>query len=132
MAVFLFDNDISFRIVNALKELVPPGQHELKALRSEFAENARDIDWIPVAGEKNWIVVSKDVRQKRRPLEREALKKNGVRAIYIRQRATNLEIYAEAARIIRCWPTIAGWGSKAKAGEQVKLTTEDKVEPFNH
>ncbi len=130
MAVFLFDNDISYRIVNALKQLVPPGEHELKALREEFSQDAKDVEWIPKAGDQGWIIVSKDASQRRRDAERQVLRKHFVRVLYVKQGGKNSEIYAEAARIIRNWPKIAAWGGKAKQGEMAKLTTKDRIEPF--
>ncbi len=128
MATFFFDNDISFRIVRALSQLVDPAEHELIALRDRFSANAKDTDWIPEAGKNGWIVISRDHNQRRRDAEHRALKEHKVRALYIRQSSGNpLELYTDAARIIRQWPKIRDWGSSAKPGALVKLDTSDKI-----
>jgi predicted nuclease of predicted toxin-antitoxin system len=56
MATFFFDNDISFRIVRALKELVHGA--ELVALRDVYPVDAKDSQWIPEAGTNGWVVIS--------------------------------------------------------------------------
>jgi hypothetical protein len=127
MATFFFDNDISFRIVRALSQLVDPSHHELLALRDRFPVNTRDTDWIPEAGANGWIVVSRDHNQRRRDAERRALQEHNVRALYIRQSGNALELYADAARIIRCWPKIRDWGNAAGPGALVKLDTADRI-----
>jgi predicted nuclease of predicted toxin-antitoxin system len=131
MATFFFDNDISHRIVNALKQLVPPDSHEVVALRDIFPQNAKDTEWIPKVGEKEWVVVTRDANQRRRDAERKALRLHSVKIIYIRQSGKPLDLYADAARIIKNWPKISEWGDAAKPGEMVKLSTNDKIEPFS-
>lgn len=127
MATFFFDNDISFRIVHALRELLPPGQHDLVALRDKFAVNTKDTEWIPEAGKNGWIVISRDHNQRKRTTEHRALRDNNVCALYIRQSGNALDLFADAARIIRCWPKIRDWGEKAKPRTLAKLDTSDKI-----
>jgi hypothetical protein len=38
-----------------------------------FAPDAPDAVWLRVVGERGWVVLTKDERIRRRPLEREAL-----------------------------------------------------------
>ena len=128
MATFFFDNDISFRIVHALRELVPPHEHTLLALRDEFPTNVKDVDWIPVAGEKGWIVVSRDHNQRRRTAEFQALVENNVTALYIRQSGNAVQLFDDAARIIRNWPKICNWGVSASPRTLAKLNTKDQIE----
>lgn len=130
MTTFFFDNDISFRIVNALKELVSPDEYELIALRDRFPVDAKDVDWIPKAGQNGWIVISRDHNQRRRDAEHRALRENGLRALYIRQSPSSTEIYSDAARIIRNWPKIRDSGNSAPAGTLVKLDTSDRIVPL--
>lgn len=127
MATFFFDNDISFRIVDALKQLVPPGECELKALREVFPQDAKDVDWIPHAGQHGWIVISRDHNQRRRDAEHKALLAHGVTALYIRQSGNALELFPDAARIIKNWPKIRAWGETAAQGSLAKLDTSDRI-----
>lgn len=125
MATFFFDNDISFRIVHALRHLVR--DHELVALREQFDPAAKDTEWIPEAGRQGWIVISRDFNQRRRDAEHQALRANGVRAIYIRQTGSPAELFSDAARIIKQWPKIQAWGLSARPGTLAKLDTSDKI-----
>jgi len=127
MATFFFDNDISFRIVAALRQLVPATEHELVALRDRFPIDAKDIDWIPEVGRNGWILISKDSNQRRRESEHSALKQHQVRALYIRQSPPGAELYADAARIIKNWPKIRDWGVNAKSSALCRLTTDDRI-----
>ncbi len=127
MATFFFDNDISFRIVEALRSLVDPREHELIALRERFAVDTKDVDWIPEAGERGWVVVSRDHNQRRREAEHKALVDHNVKAIYLRQAGQPAEMYADAARIIKNWPKIAAWGSAARPKTLVKPDTSDRI-----
>lgn len=127
MATFFFDNDISFRIVHALRQLVDPEEHELLALRDRFPVDTKDVSWIPEAGKNGWIVVSRDHNQRRRDAEHSALKANRVSAIYIRHSGNAVELYSDAARLIKNWPKIALWGSTAKPSTLARLDTNDKI-----
>ena len=132
MATFFFDNDISFRIVNALRELIPPGDHVLLALRDKFAVDTKDTDWIPEIGEKGWVLISCDANQRRRDNEHKALKKHGVRALYIRHSGAPKDLHIDAARIIKNWPKIRDWGTTAKPGTLVRLDSKDQIVPLSN
>lgn len=125
MATFFFDNDISFRIANAIKCLVQG--HEIIALRERFRIDAHDVDWIPEAGRHGWVVISRDFNQRRGDAEREAMRAHKVRALYIRQSGRPQTLYADAARIVANWPKIEAWGSAARPGELARLDTSNRV-----
>ncbi len=128
MATFFFDNDISFRVVAALRQLVNPADgHELFALRDKFPESEKDLDWIPEAGKQGWVVISKDHNQRRRAAEHRALRANNVKALYIRQSGLNAELFADAARIISCWPKIVAWGMTSAPGTLAKVDTKNQI-----
>lgn len=127
MVTFFFDNDISFRIVNALKSLVPPTECQLLALRDIFPVEAKDTEWTPHVGRQGWIVISRDHNQRRRDAEHRALVANQVRALYIRQSGKALELYPDAARIIKNWPKIQEWGVKAQPSTLAKLDSHDII-----
>jgi hypothetical protein len=126
MATFFFDNDISFRIANALAQLVHC--HDVISLRDRFPTNTPDTVWIPGAGRNGWIVVSRDPNQRRREAEKRALAANGVRVLYVKHSGTAATLYAAAARIIKNWPKIEAWGLSAKPGSLARLNTNDSIE----
>lgn len=126
MATFFFDNDISFRIAQALSHLVQ--SHEILALRDKFAVDTLDTTWIPEVGREGWIVISSDFNQRRRDSEHKALRDNGVRALYVRHGGKPHTLYADAARIIKNWPKIEQWGLDAKPGTLARLNTSDQIE----
>lgn len=126
MATFFFDNDISFRVVHALRGLVHG--HTVLALRDVFPVNALDTTWIPQVGRDGWIVISRDHNQRRREAEHNALKTNGVRVLYIRHAGTQDTLFADAARLIKNWPKIERWGLAAASGTLARLNTSDEIE----
>ncbi len=126
MATFFFDNDISFRVAEALGKLVHG--HEVKPLRDVFPANTPDTEWIPEVGRKGWILISRDHNQRRRDTEHLALKDHGVRALYIRYSGTQDTLFADAARIIKNWPKIEKWGTTAAPGTLARLNSSDAIE----
>lgn len=48
-----------------------------------FPSDARDVDWLRVAGQKGWIVLTKDKNIRHRAVEREALRQANVRAFVL-------------------------------------------------
>lgn len=126
LATFFLDNDISFRIAQALGSLVHG--HEVIALRDRFPTNTPDTVWIPEAGKNGWIVISRDHNQRRRDAEHKALKANGVRVLYVRHGARQDTLFADAARLIKNWPKIEGWGLTAAPGTLARLNTSDQIE----
>lgn len=130
MTTFFFDNDISWRVVEALKQLVDPSEAQLIALRDRFPVSAKDTDWIPFVGQEGWVLISRDLNQRRRDAERQALQAHGVRALYIKQSGNPGDLYQDAARIIRHWPKIEEWGKGAAPGALAKLDSRDTVVPL--
>lgn len=131
LATFFFDNDISFRIVEALKILSRPNSGiELIALRDRFAQDTRDVDWIPTVADAGWIIISRDNNQRRREAELKALKQHHATALYLRQSSKSLELYRDAARMIGNWPKITEWGARVTPGTLVRLDTHDKIVPL--
>lgn len=50
-----------------------------------FPENATDVDWLTAAGQRGWVVLSKDEQIRRNPLERDAIKAARVKAFFLTQ-----------------------------------------------
>lgn len=70
----------------------------------EFSPDAPDIEWLATAGRKGWIVLTKDERITRHPLERDTLLASGVRAFVLT--AANLTGEKMAQAFVRALPRI--------------------------
>jgi len=47
-----------------------------------FARDTTDEAWLPVVGERDWILITKDQRIRKHPLQRQALRRARVRAFF--------------------------------------------------
>jgi hypothetical protein len=75
-----------------------------------FAEDADDIDWLPVVAAKSWAVLTKDKRIRRRAIEREAINESGAGAFVLAAGGLGGDAIADAfaralPRMIRIWNT---------------------------
>jgi PIN domain-containing protein len=50
---------------------------------AHFAIDSPDVEWLPVVGQREWVLISKDKRIRRNHLERAALLHAGVRAFFL-------------------------------------------------
>jgi PIN like domain len=66
---------------------------------------ARDDEWLPVAGEHEWVVLMRDKRIRYRPGERHALLTNNVRA-FVLTGAGNYSKWRTLGLLVRRWPDI--------------------------
>ncbi|HEU0054950.1 MAG TPA: hypothetical protein VFQ39_17310 [Longimicrobium sp.] len=48
-----------------------------------FPPDAADQEWLPVAAERGWVILSNDLAILRRPLERDAVMRSGARLIVL-------------------------------------------------
>lgn len=69
-----------------------------------FAPGAKDADWLPVVGQRGWVVLTKDDRIRYRQHERDALLTSGVRAFVLTNR--NLSGDEMAAIFVKALPKI--------------------------
>jgi hypothetical protein len=65
----------------------------------------KDEIWLPIAGQRGWVVIMRDKRIRTRPREREALRLAGVRAFCLTG-AGNYSKWETLALLIREWPRI--------------------------
>jgi hypothetical protein len=50
---------------------------------SHFAQGTEDVVWLPVVGRNEWVLITKDQRIGKRPLEIKALINSGVRSFVL-------------------------------------------------
>ena len=78
--VFFVDRCLGRKIVPSA--LMQAGE-EVRMHDDFFPQNATDPDWLKVAGQKGWVVVTKDKHIRHRGLETQALLAAGVRAFVL-------------------------------------------------
>lgn len=63
---FLVDEDLASRsVVSALRT----AGMQVRTVPEEFGKGCLDVDWLPEAGERGWVVLTKDKAMRRTPLE---------------------------------------------------------------
>jgi len=75
--VYLLDEDLASRsIVGALRD----AGLEVTTVPDEFGRGCLDVDWLPEAGQRGWVVLTKDKAMRRSPLELAVLQASRVLA----------------------------------------------------
>jgi len=91
-------------IARALHELIAVEGHEAHALKDKFSTNIDDISYFSeLAKDGDWIVISKDLANAKRPPERAAILKSGVIAFYLSKSVQKQRINEQAATILWQW-----------------------------
>jgi hypothetical protein len=84
------------------KDVVHPGHPSCP----ELPQGVLDPDWLPVVGQRGWAVIMRDKRIRSRPIERQRLLDNGVRAFCLTS-AGNRTSWEMLEILVRHWDRIA-------------------------
>lgn len=107
MVKVLFDHNMPPALARGLHQIILLGGHEAHALRDKFPTNISDVDYFDALGrEKDWIVISKDLQNSKKKIEREAILRNKLVAFYLSPALQKKHIGAQAASILWHWETI--------------------------
>lgn len=107
MVKVLFDHNMPPIIAKALHVLVKEEGHEAWALRDKFPNNIADVDYFSVLGrDGDWVVISKDLKNAKRPPERAAILRSGVLALYLSKSVQSKRVNEQAAIILWQWDKI--------------------------
>ena len=87
-------------VVHTLRSVFGPGAEEL----------VPDVEWLQRAATEGWAILTKDERIRRVPLEREAVRRGGLRVFYVAN--ANLRGMEQADRIVRNLPRITALARK--------------------
>ena len=110
---FFFDNNLSPKIVRALKELSQG--HSFSHLRDDNPVSTPDEQWFDrLAREGGWIVISRDLF--REPTAREAWKKSGLTVFLLASGWGNLGFWEQAWKLVRWWPQILAEAQRVQPG----------------
>lgn len=83
--MIFIDRSIPKSVAEALKAV----RSDVSWFEDQFPHNTKDIDWLPVAGQNDWLVIVRDKKIRTRPGERRSLVDNNVGCFIIYQ-AKNL------------------------------------------
>jgi predicted nuclease of predicted toxin-antitoxin system len=111
---YFFDNNISPRLVNILRELGVDALH----LKQVFPEGTDDVDWLPRAGQEAWIVITADREIRRNSVERTALTQNRVTALFLQRSFLKRNKWPQAEWLIKPWLKIDEQAQKLRPGTQ--------------
>lgn len=124
MTLIRFDENISYRIPDALRALRLPPDIVVESSSEAGEQGMADIDWITAfAARGGKCVVSGDERMRDRPPERAALESAGLVAIFPPEGRfwSALGIMGQAAFLIRWFPVIAELARTARPGSHFRL-----------
>lgn len=124
MTLIRFDENISRRIPDALRQLRLPDDIQVESAFEAGALGHADVDWLAdFAQREGRCVVSGDERMRDRPAERAALEASGIVAVFPPEGRfwVPLRLYGQAAFLIRWFPIIEELARNAPAGEHFRL-----------
>lgn len=102
MVKVIFDHNMPPSIARALHEIIRIDGHEAHALRDIFRTNISDIDYFNKLG-RDWIVISKDLKNSRKKAERASILKNNIVAFYLSPALQAKKVGEQAAAILWHW-----------------------------
>lgn len=76
---FFIDRALGKRIVEELRK----AGHVVHAHDDHFQQTALDIEWLPVIGEKGWVLLTKDARIRKNSVEKNVLIQSNVAAFFL-------------------------------------------------
>ncbi|WP_317055076.1 hypothetical protein [Roseovarius rhodophyticola] len=115
MVKVLFDHNMPPCIAKALNELINIDGHSAFALRDLFPTNISDIEYFDKLG-RDWIVISKDLKNSRKKAERAAILNNQVIAFYLSPALQKKKIGQQAAAILWHWDKMLAQRSLMRNG----------------
>jgi hypothetical protein len=125
---FLFDNNLSPNLAQALHRLVEP-EHQVKHLIEKFRPNTPDTEWMAtLATEADWFVVTADVRIGKNPHEVKAWKEAGHTIFFLKPGWLNLDFWTQAWKFTKCFPQILSQGERAPRGSAFLVTVNGNID----
>jgi hypothetical protein len=99
-------NDIALGrgLAQLRRDVVYPGHVELP----EVVPGTKDQDWIPVVAERGLVVITRDKRIRRRPVERLAWREGGLRG-FVLTGAGNQPTWESARILLSRWDQVERW-----------------------
>lgn len=123
---FILDNDISFRIAEALRALGP----DVRALRKHFPQETPDTELLAELGTKGWHLVTADRQILKRPHEAAALHKARVTTFFLGPFFETLQFWDQAVWLVKNWPRFESMAQNMDRGTCVIIKHSGKMYPL--
>jgi hypothetical protein len=124
---FFFDNHISPKIVNFLREL---NGVDLFHLTDKFPPNAKDPDWIPAVTLDGLIIISADRNMTRVRLEAHLLKEHKARAFFLSKFYAGQPRISQASLMCKYWPAIVERAASMRPGQMYIVKNQGTHQPI--
>ncbi len=106
---FFFDNNLGTNLANGFRAFGEDVVH----LVDEFHQNADDTQWLPIIGQRGWVLVTKDRRIRYRPAEIAAYRSNRIGGFVLSGK--NVNGWAIIQQLVRNWPRMKELVEKTRA-----------------
>ena len=97
------------------------------ALRDEFPEDTKDVPLFQALSGRDLVFVSEDRSQLTRIAEARELKKAGITAIYFEPFWNKLQLWPQAAWLVKHWPPIDSFASIVERGTCASVKARGKI-----
>ncbi|HEY1788283.1 MAG TPA: hypothetical protein VGJ73_09020 [Verrucomicrobiae bacterium] len=125
---FFFDNNLAPKIAKGLNGFVFP-EHEVIHLKDKFPANTPDVDWMKaLAGERDLMIVTGDVRIGKNPQEVLAWKAAGHTIFFLKQGWISLGFWVQAHKFVKCFPSIIAEAKLAQRGSSFIVSVNGNIE----
>ena len=123
---YIFDENTSPRIAKALALL----ELDVRHVNDVYGSGAKDPDFLPDIGEKGWVLITCDQHIRTRPIEVEAYRQNGVRAIIMGEGFGNQRFFAQARWFFLHWEKIEEATKDCRPGSCFAGRPSGGIEPL--
>lgn len=120
----LFDENFSPNLVRILRHL---GAKGLGTVVDKFGSGAKDVDWIPRAGQLGYVYVTQDRQQLRDDRLAPLLHDAGARAIFLPHRFSKANRWEQALWLLKHWKEIASEANELESGDLSRIHWNGKI-----
>jgi hypothetical protein len=121
--IFFFDNTFPHQIPAILKLLDVEAIH----LRDHFAQDTKDVVWLPEISAKGWVVITGDQNIRTRPAERIALEQANLITFFAYKGFTKQGRWEQVIWIVRHWRAIESQASRSPQGVSYEVNVNGKI-----
>lgn len=119
---FFLDNNLSYRLADALASLSSADGDVVVHIRKKFDPDPGDLTWIPrLSAEGDWIVVSGDCKIRSKPTERKVFFEAKLVTFFLAPGWINCKLWEQAALLIHWWPRIKAQALLAEAPAVIEI-----------
>jgi len=125
---FFFDNNLAPKLARTMSAALEP-EHKVIHLKERFAPNVEDERWMrELASEKDWIIITADVRISRNPHEVRAWQEAGHTIFFLKPGWTDLTFWEQMNKFSRCFPEIIQTAVRAERGSCFFVSVNVKIQ----